>query len=155
MLVDSGVTVNLMSHSMFKKLEREDDELMMTILTLNSMGATRWRLEASSPWSSSWGASRSLTCSSSLWCKVIIVLFLVAVGFTSIIVFLLLEVVHADTSTYNALADAMADWQHGSAQCLSGKDITGYDFFSVTMDGFVPMSVQPAFEARLGNVVFP
>jgi hypothetical protein len=46
------------------------------------------------------------------------------------------------------------DWQYGSAQCLSGKDLSGYDFLSVTKDGFVPVSVQPTFEARLGNIVF-
>jgi hypothetical protein len=30
-----------------------------------------------------------------------------------------IEVVHADASAYIAQADAMVDWQHGSAQCLS------------------------------------
>jgi hypothetical protein len=58
-----------------------------------------------------------------------------------------IEVVHADASAYIALVDAMANWQHGSAQCLSGKDLTGYDFFNVCRDRFVPMSVQPASEA--------
>jgi hypothetical protein len=52
MLVDGGAAVNLMLYSMFKKLGREDDELVKTNLTLNGMGATRWRLEALSPWSS-------------------------------------------------------------------------------------------------------
>jgi hypothetical protein len=42
-----------MSYSIFKKLGREDDELVKTNLTLNDMGATRWRLEALSLWSSS------------------------------------------------------------------------------------------------------
>jgi hypothetical protein len=65
-----------------------------------------------------------------------------------------IEVVHADTSAYIALADATSDWQHGSAQCLSRNDFTGYDFLSVTKDGFVPVSVQLTFEARLGNVIF-
>jgi hypothetical protein len=64
------------------------------------------------------------------------------------------EVVHADESTYIALADAMTDWQHGSTQCLSGKDLTGYDFLSISKDGFVPVSVQPTSGARLGGVVF-
>jgi hypothetical protein len=32
-----------------------------------------------------------------------------------------IEVVHAGASAYIALADATADWQHGSTQCLSGK----------------------------------
>jgi hypothetical protein len=49
-----------------------------------------------------------------------------------------IEVVHADTSAYIALADATADWQHGGAQCLSGRDLTGYDFLSVSKEGFVP-----------------
>jgi hypothetical protein len=64
------------------------------------------------------------------------------------------EVMHADASAYIALADATADWKHGSAQCLSGKDLTGYEFLSVSKEGFVPVSVKPASEARLGNVVF-
>jgi hypothetical protein len=38
MLVDGGAAVNLMSYSVFKKLEREDDELMKTNLTLNGGG---------------------------------------------------------------------------------------------------------------------
>jgi hypothetical protein len=44
-------SVNLMSCSVFKKLGREDDELVKTNLTLNGVGAIRWRLEASSLWS--------------------------------------------------------------------------------------------------------
>jgi hypothetical protein len=63
-------------------------------------------------------------------------------------------VVYADTLAYIALADATADWQHGGVQCQSGKDLTGYDFLSIFKEGFVPVSVKPASEARLGNVVF-
>jgi hypothetical protein len=40
MLIDGGATVNLMPYSVFKKLGREDDELVKTNLTLNDMGAT-------------------------------------------------------------------------------------------------------------------
>jgi hypothetical protein len=65
-----------------------------------------------------------------------------------------LQIVHADASAYIALADATADWQHENAQRLSGKDLTGYDFLSVSKDGFVPVSVQPASRARLRDVVF-
>jgi hypothetical protein len=63
-------------------------------------------------------------------------------------------VVHADASAYIALADAMADCQHGGTQCLSGMDLIGYDFLSISKEGFVPVSIKPASEARLGNVVF-
>jgi hypothetical protein len=61
-----------------------------------------------------------------------------------------IEVVHADASACIALAN----WQHGSAQCLPGRDLSGYDFLSVSKDGFLPVSVQPTSEAQLGDVVF-
>jgi hypothetical protein len=38
MLVDGGAAVNLMLYTAFKKLGREDDELVKTNLTLNGMG---------------------------------------------------------------------------------------------------------------------
>jgi hypothetical protein len=65
-----------------------------------------------------------------------------------------IEVVHADVLAYIALADATADWQHERVQCLSGKDLTGYDFLSVSRDGFVPVSVKPASKAQLDNIMF-
>jgi hypothetical protein len=37
MLIDGGAAINLMSYSVFKKLGREDDELMKTNLTLNDV----------------------------------------------------------------------------------------------------------------------
>jgi hypothetical protein len=38
MLIDDSAVINLMSYSVFKKLGREDDELMKTSLTLNDVG---------------------------------------------------------------------------------------------------------------------
>jgi hypothetical protein len=38
MLIDGGAAVNLMSYNVFKKLGREDDELMKTNLMLNGVG---------------------------------------------------------------------------------------------------------------------
>jgi hypothetical protein len=38
MLIDGGAAVNLMLYSVFKKLGREDDDLVKTNLTLNSVG---------------------------------------------------------------------------------------------------------------------
>jgi hypothetical protein len=55
MLIDDSAVDNLMPYSVFKKLGKKDDELVKTNMTLNSVGggeATRWRPEASSPWSS-------------------------------------------------------------------------------------------------------
>jgi hypothetical protein len=63
-------------------------------------------------------------------------------------------VVHEDSLAYIVLADATTDWQHGSAQCLLEKDLTDYDFLSISKEGFLPVSVKPTFEARVGNVAF-
>jgi hypothetical protein len=52
MFIDSGAVVNLMPYSVFKKLGREDDELVKANLTLNGIGATLWRPWMSSPWNS-------------------------------------------------------------------------------------------------------
>jgi hypothetical protein len=62
--------------------------------------------------------------------------------------------VHVDASAYIAPADAIADWQHGSTQCLLGKDLTCYDFLSVSKEGLVSVFVKPTSKARLDNVVF-
>jgi hypothetical protein len=43
MLIDDGAAVNLMSYSDFKKIIRENGELVKTNLTLNGVGATQWR----------------------------------------------------------------------------------------------------------------
>jgi hypothetical protein len=52
MLIDGDTVVNLMPYSIFKKLGREDDELVKNNLMLNGVGATQWRPGVSSPWSS-------------------------------------------------------------------------------------------------------
>jgi hypothetical protein len=38
MVIDDGAVINLMLYSIFKKLGREDDELVKTILMLNRVG---------------------------------------------------------------------------------------------------------------------
>jgi hypothetical protein len=38
MLIDSGVVINLMPYSIFRKLGRRDDELVKTNLALNGVG---------------------------------------------------------------------------------------------------------------------
>jgi hypothetical protein len=48
-----------------------------------------------------------------------------------------IDVVHANASAYIDLADVTGDWQLESAQCLSGRDLSGNYFLSVTKDGFV------------------
>ena len=53
------------------------------------------------------------------------------------------EIVCADDSAFIALAEAPVDWQHPNATCLSGRDLSEFDFLSATRDGFVPVSLKP------------
>jgi hypothetical protein len=169
MLIDGGVVLNLMPYSVFKKLRLEDDELVKTNLMLNSVGGGGNSLKARGV------ISMELTVGSK---SLATAFFIVEVQINYSIIlgrdwihanrcvpstlhrFLIqwindeIEVVHVNVLAYISLADAMVDWQHGSTQCLSGKAIFGYDFLSIPKDGFVPMSMQPAFRTQLGGVAF-
>jgi hypothetical protein len=48
MLIDGGAAVNLLPYAMFKKLGQEDDELVKTNLTLNSVGGNPMELTVGS-----------------------------------------------------------------------------------------------------------
>jgi hypothetical protein len=122
MLIDGGAAVNLMSYSVFKNLGREDNELMKTNLTLNSMGGNPMEARGVVSMELSIG-SKSITTA---------FFFVDVQGNYSVILardwvhvnhcipstlhqFLIhwidneIEVVHVDVSTYITLADAMAD----------------------------------------------
>jgi hypothetical protein len=167
MLVDGSTAVNLMPYFMFKKLGGEDDKLVKANLTLNGVGDNL--MEARGV------ISMELIVGIKLLTNAFFIVevqgnYTIIFGCDWIHVnrcvpstlhqFLLqwiddeIEVVHAHASTYIALADAITDLQNGSAQCLSMKDLLGYDFVSTMKDGFVTVSVQLATEARLGNVGF-
>jgi hypothetical protein len=122
MLIDDGAAVNLMPYSIFKKIGREDDELMKTNLTLNGMGGN--------PMEARGVISMELTVGSK---SLATTFFIIEVqGNYSVILgrdwihtnhcipstlhqFLIqwiddkIEVVHADTSAYIALVDATDD----------------------------------------------
>jgi hypothetical protein len=165
MLIDGSAAINLMSYSIFKKLGQEDDELIKTNRMLSSVEGGGNSMEARGV------VSMELTVGSKSLATTV---FIVEVqGNYSVILghdwihanhcipstlhqFLIqwiddeVEVVHTDVLTYIALADTTANWQHGSTQCLSGKDLTSYDFLSISKDGFVPVSVQPTSRTHLG-----
>jgi hypothetical protein len=128
MLVGSGATVSLMPYSVFKKLRREDDELMQTNLTLNDV--------LGNPMEARGVVSMELTIGSK---SLATAFFIIEVqGNYSVILghdwihanhcipstlhqFLIqwiddeIEVVHVDVLAYIALADNTADWQDGNA----------------------------------------
>jgi hypothetical protein len=54
------------------------------------------------------------------------------------------EVVQVDEEVCVAMAESEVDILGEKMECLSGKDITRYDYISVGKDGFVPISVKPA-----------
>jgi hypothetical protein len=90
MLIDGGAAINLMPYAVFKKLRQEDDELVKTKLTLNGMGENSMEARGVVSMELTLGKNHSLLCSLSSRCKVTIELFLVMIGFTSIVLFLLL-----------------------------------------------------------------
>jgi hypothetical protein len=122
MLVDGNAVVNLMSYTIFNKLGRENDELVKTDLMLNSMGGNPMEARGVIFMELTVG-SKSLTTA----------FFIVEVQSNYSVIlshnwiyanhcvpstlhqFLIqwiddeIEVVHADASTYIALADATAD----------------------------------------------
>jgi hypothetical protein len=123
MLVDGGIAINLMSYSVFRKLGREDNELVKTNMTLNGVGGNSMEARSIISMELTVG-SKSLTTA----------FFVVKVhGNYSIILghdwihvnrcvpstlhqFMIqwiddkIEIVHVDASAYIALADTTADW---------------------------------------------
>jgi hypothetical protein len=54
------------------------------------------------------------------------------------------EVVQADKEVCIAMAESQVDILGRKMECLSGKDLTRYNYISVCKDRFVPISVKPA-----------
>jgi hypothetical protein len=57
------------------------------------------------------------------------------------------EVVQADEEVCVAVAESQVDILGGKMECLSSKDLTGYDHIIISKDGFVPISVKPVIGA--------
>jgi hypothetical protein len=45
------------------------------------------------------------------------------------------------------VAESQVDILGGKMECLSSKDLMGYDYISIDRDGFVSISVKPAINA--------
>jgi hypothetical protein len=52
------------------------------------------------------------------------------------------EVVHLDSSADVAINDAPMLGGHDAIACLSGRDLSNYEYISVTKLGFVPISLK-------------
>jgi hypothetical protein len=58
------------------------------------------------------------------------------------------EQVHADASACIAVADAPVLWTYETAKCLIGVDFSDYQFISIDKKGFIPIMLEP-MENRL------
>jgi hypothetical protein len=59
------------------------------------------------------------------------------------------EVVRADEDVCITITETQVDIQEGNMKCLTGMDLTGYDYVSINKDGFVSISVKPGIGATL------
>jgi hypothetical protein len=156
MLIDGCAIINLMSYSFFKKMSKSDEELIKTNMTINNVSG-------GDPIGSKGVASMELTVGS----KTLATAFFVAKvqGNYNVILgrdwihanrcipstlhqFLIqwvgndIEVIHVDTSACVAMADSSI-WTYEDVKCLSGLDLSDYDFLSMSKVGFVPILVKP------------
>ena len=64
------------------------------------------------------------------------------------------EVIHADNSACVALANASVDWKHPNATCLTGRDMSEFDFLSATKSGSVPISLKSVGDNWLQGMMY-
>jgi hypothetical protein len=156
MLVDGGAAVNLMPYSLYRKLGKQDDELVKTNMTLSGVGTD-----------SSIKAKGVTSVELTIGTKTLAVAFFVAEveGNYSLILgidwihvnqcvpstlhqMLLqwvgndVEQVHDDASACIAVVDAPVLWTYETATCLTGVDFSDYQFISIDKKGFIPIMLE-------------
>jgi hypothetical protein len=162
MLVDGEAAVNLMPYSLYRKLGKQDDELVKTNMTLSGVGTD-----------SSIKARGVTSVELTIGTKTLAAAFFVTdiEGNYSLILgrdwihanqcrpstlhqMLIqwvgddIEQVHADVSACIAVADAPVLWTYETATCLTGVDFSDYQFISIDKKGFIPVMLEP-MENRL------
>jgi hypothetical protein len=133
MLIDGGTAVNLMSYTVFKKLEREDDKLMKSNLMLNGAGGNPMEARGVISMELTVGSKSLATAffvvevqgnySVILGCDWIHANYYVPYTLHQFLIQWIddeIEVVDANTSAYIALTDAIPDWQHGAPSACQG-----------------------------------
>jgi hypothetical protein len=165
MLVDGGAGVNIMPFSVFSKLGRKESELMKT-----NMGLSGFSGELSE---AKGVISMELTVGSKTLPTAFFVVdvkgrYNILLGrdwihanccIPSTLHQCLIqwvdddvEIIEADNSACIALTEAPVDWQHGEMKCLTGRDLSDYDYINIGKNGFVPVNAQPANICRLNDL---
>jgi hypothetical protein len=164
MLVDGGAIVNLMPYSLFKKLGGSDEEFIKTNMTVSEVGGGE-----------PMGAKGVISMEHTIGSKTLAAAFFVAEtqgNFNLILgrdwihanrcvpstlhqMFIQwvddeVEVVHGDNSACVAVADSNSIGIHDDVKCLSGLDLSDYEFVSCSNNGFIPAVIKP-FDNRLNH----
>jgi hypothetical protein len=165
MLVDGGAGVNIMPFSVFSKLNRKESELMKTNMGLSGFSGELSEAKGVISMELTVGSKTLPTAFFVVdvkgrynvllgrdWihanCCVPSTLHQCLIQWVDDDV----EVIEADNSACIALTEAPVDWQHGEMRCLTGRDLSDYDYISIGRDGFVPINAQPASIARLNDL---
>jgi hypothetical protein len=154
MLVDGGAAVNLMPYSLYRKLGKQDDELVKTNMTLSGVGTD-----------SSIKARGVTSVELTIGTKTLATAFFVAdvegnyslilsrdwIHANQCIPYTLhqmliqwvgddIEQVHDDVSVCITMADAPVLYTYETATCLTEVDFSDYQFISIDKKSFIPVS---------------
>jgi hypothetical protein len=160
MLIDGGASINILLLSLFKKLGHVEGDLKCTNLSLSSFAGDPTEVKGI--------IYKELTVGSKIVSTTFFMVdvkgcYNVLLGWDwihanecvpsthhqCVIQWISdeLEVVQADEEVCVALAESQVDILGGKMDCLSGKDLMGYDYISVDKAGLVLISVKPAIVA--------
>lgn len=166
MLVDNGAIVNVMPYWLYKKLGNKDEELVKTNMTITGVGGD-------APIPARGIANIELTIGSNTLATTFFVAdikgsYNVILGLdwihanecvpSSLHQYLIqwvgdaIEIIHADSSTEVATADASELGGDSAFACLLGRDLLDYDFVSYTRHGFVPVLLK-SIDNRLNTIM--
>jgi hypothetical protein len=160
MLIDVGASVNILLLSLFKKLDHVEGELKCTNLSLSDFAGDPTEVKGI--------ICKELTVGSKIMPMAFFMVdvkgrYNVLLGqdwihangcvpstlHQCVIQWIgdEVEVVQADEDVCIAVAESQVDIQEGNMKCLTGTDLMGYNYVSISKDGFVPISVKPAIGA--------
>jgi hypothetical protein len=160
MLVDGGASINILPLSLFKKLKHVEGDLKRTNLSLSSFAGDLTEAKAIIRKAVTVG---SKTVPTTFFMVDMKGCYSVLLGWDWIhanecvpstlhqcVIHWIgdeVEVVQADEEVCIVVDESQVNILGQKMECLSGKDLMGYDNISVGKDGFVTMSVKPAISA--------
>jgi hypothetical protein len=165
MLVDGGASGNIMPFSVFSKLNRKESELMKTNKRLSGFSGELSEAKGVISMKLTVGSKTVETAFFVVdirgrydillgrdWihanCCIPSTLHQCLIQWVDDDV----EVIEADNFPCIALTEVSVDSQHGEMRCLTGRDLSVYDYINICRDGFVPIKAQPANIARFNDL---